>query len=90
MAELKIRKVDPAVIKKLDELARKKNMSREEYLRRYLRRLAIIEELEEAEERYHNLVSVLAERLEQSNDIIEVNNMLLESVADQLGVRADP
>ncbi|MFQ8899871.1 MAG: hypothetical protein ACLR71_18635 [[Clostridium] scindens] len=50
MGELKVRRIDPVVLKKIDDLAREKNISREEYVRRYLSRLAVMEEAEEIEE----------------------------------------
>lgn len=92
MAEMKVRKLDPVVLKKIDELAGKKHMSREEYVRRYLSRLATIEEIDQIEEKYSNLVNVILDRLDQSADIIEINNMLLERIEKKLeqGVRNDP
>ena len=84
MGELKVRRIDPVVLKKIDDLAREKNISREECVRRYLSRLAVMEEAEQIEEKYTSLVHTLADRLEQANDIIELNNMLLEKIEKKL------
>lgn len=43
-----------------------------------------MEEAEEIEEKYTSLVHTLADRLEQANDIIELNNMLLEKIEKKL------
>lgn len=76
--EIKIRKIDPVVVKKLDELAKSHGISREEYLRKWLVRAAIMEDVEKIENKYSNLVEVLADRLEQANDVIESNSRLME------------
>ncbi|WP_180715412.1 hypothetical protein [Listeria monocytogenes] len=44
MAEVKIRDLDAAVVKKLDQLAREKKMSRESFLRQFLTSIAALEE----------------------------------------------
>lgn len=80
MAELKIRKVDPVVIKKLDDLAKQHHMSREQYLRAHLSKLASMPELEEVEDKYSGLVMAVVERLERTDEMIEINNMYLEKV----------
>lgn len=84
MGEIKIRNVSEVVIYKIDELAKKKKISREEYLRRELLQLVTLPSLEEMESKYENLVSVLAERLEQNNEILDVTNMLMEKILEVL------
>lgn len=84
MAEIKIRNLDPVILKKIDEMAKKKNLSREEYLRRYLTKISELEDVIQLDEKYRNLVSVLSDRMEQANEIIEVNSMLLEKVSQKL------
>lgn len=44
MAEVKIRDLDAAVVKQLDQLAREKKMSRESFLRQFLTSIAALEE----------------------------------------------
>lgn len=76
--EIKIRKVDPVIVKKLNELAKVHGISREEYLRKWLVKVGTIEDVENLENKYSNLIEVLADRLEQANDVIENNSRILE------------
>ena len=72
------------ILKKIDETAKKKNLSREEYLRRYLTKISELEDVIQLDEKYANLVAVLSDRMEQANEIIEVNTMILEKVSQKL------
>lgn len=76
--EVKIRDVDPVIVKKIDELARKQNMSRNEYLKRCLSGYAIVQDVADLNSKYTELVNTLSERLAQANDVIETNSLLLE------------
>ena len=78
--EIKIRNVDPVIVKKIDELAKKHHMSRNQYLLQCLSRYATVQDVEELDSRYANLVDILAQRLEQANDVIETNSILLEKI----------
>lgn len=78
--EIKIRNADPVIVKKIDELAKKHHMSRNQYLLRCLSRYATVQDVEELDSRYANLINVLAQRLEQANDVIESNSILLEKI----------
>lgn len=84
MAEVKVRKLDPVIIKKIDELATDKGMTREAFLRAYLNNLAITKDIENVEDKYTTLVNLLAERLEQANDVIERNMILEEKILEIL------
>lgn len=84
MANIIIRNLEPVVIQKIEELAKKKNLSREEYLRRYLTKLSELEDVIRLDEKYANLVAVLSDRMEQANDIIEINTMLLQRIENYL------
>ena len=75
---ISIRDVDPVAIKKIDELAKKKGISRNEYLK-----IAIVQDLNEMENRYSNLVDAVVDRLEQANDIIRENSILLEKIGNR-------
>ena len=84
MADISIRNLDSVVVAKLDELAKKKKLSREEYLRRYLSRLSEMEEIKNLDEKYKNLVDVLVDRLQQANDVIEANTIMLEKIEKKM------
>ena len=78
MSDIKIRNVDSSIVSKLDELAKKKKLSREEYLRRQLLQMTTLPEINQIEEKYRNLVDSLMEQLKKNSEIMEVNSMVLE------------
>lgn len=84
MADIIIRNLEPVVLQKIDELAKKKKISREEYLRRYLTKVSELEDVVQLDEKYSNLISTLSERMEQANDVIEINTMFLQRMEDYL------
>ena len=75
--EIKIRNVDPVVVTKLDELARKQHLSRNEYLKKIVSRCAVVQDVIDLDKKYADLVNVLAERLEQAADVIATNTEIL-------------
>ena len=44
---ISLRNIDPVAIKKIDELAKKKGISRNEYLKMYIQQIAIIKDINE-------------------------------------------
>ena len=78
-----IRKVDPVAIKKIDELAKRKGISRNEYLKKHIEQMAIIKDISETEDKHANLVETVVDRLEQANDIIQENSIMLKRVIEQ-------
>lgn len=84
MADIIIRNLEPVVLQKIDELAKKKKISREEYLRRYLTKVSELADVVQLDEKYSNLISALSERMEQANDVIEINTMFLQRMEDYL------
>ena len=84
MADIIIRNLEPVVLQKIDELAKKKKISRVEYLRRYLTKVSELEDVVQLDEKYSNLISALSERMEQANDVIEINTMFLQRMEDYL------
>jgi hypothetical protein len=51
-----IREVDPAAVKKIDELARAQKVSRSRYLANMIQNFAALEEFKNFEERYQEIV----------------------------------
>lgn len=77
MADVKIRGLDPVVVKKIDELAKRKNISREQYLRNLVTQTAILGELKSIDERYENLVREIMARMEYQTDVLnQATNVL--------------
>ena len=66
MSEVKIRNLPPYVLEKLTEEARKKKISREEYIRIILTQTAMMPEVRLLDEKYQNLIHELAGRLKLS------------------------
>jgi hypothetical protein len=81
--DIKVRNVDPVAIKKIDELAKAKGISRNEYLKKYISQIAAMKEMKEVENKYSNLVNAVVDRLEQANDVIRENSMLFENIRDK-------
>ena len=57
--EIKIRNVDPVVVTKLDELARKQHLSRNEYLKKIVSRCAVVQDVIDLDKKYSDLVKGL-------------------------------
>lgn len=71
MSDVKIRNLEPYVLSKLTEEAKKKKISREEYMRILLTQAALMPEVKSIDEKYQNLVHELMGRLKYQNDILE-------------------
>ena len=78
--EIKIRNVDPVVVTKLDELARKQHLSRNEYLKKIVSSCAVVQDVIDLDKKDEDLVTVLAGRLEQAADVIATNTEILEKI----------
>lgn len=68
--EIKIRNLDPSTVKKIDMLAKRKGLSRQEYLKNHLESFAV-----------NDLHSDIIDRYEKQ---LEVNTMLLEKNAEKM------
>lgn len=68
--EIKIRNLDPSTVKKIDMLAKRKGISRQEYLKNHLESFAV-----------NDLHSDIIDRYEKQ---LEVNTMLLEKNAEKM------
>ena len=71
MGKILVRDLDPYVLQKLGEEAKKKNMSREAYVRVILTQTAMMPDLKAMDERYENLVKEVVGRLEYQNEVLE-------------------
>ena len=75
--EVRIRNVDAAAVAKIDELAQKRNMSRNAYLKQYIESLAVLDELKELDNRYASLVQTMVEAIEQNTTaLIELSELI--------------
>ena len=71
MSEVKFRNLPPYVLEKLTEEARKKKISREEYIRIILTQTAMMPEVRSLDEKYQNLIHELSGRLKYQNEVLE-------------------
>ena len=55
-----VRNLDAGVVMKLNEIAKKQGLSREEYLRTYLENLAVLDEMKKLDLKYAELVREMA------------------------------
>ncbi|XOQ47671.1 MAG: hypothetical protein ACFWUM_02000 [Eubacteriales bacterium] len=76
--DVKVRGADPAAVKKIDELARRQNISRNLFLVNLINNYAALEEFQNFEQRY-------AEALEQCLNVIRQNSIVLQKVLNIVG-----
>lgn len=84
MNEIKIRDIPADVVLRLDELARKKHMSRNEYLKRLLCSEAQFSELKDMDELYSKLVDYSLEEIKAGRQLIEQNTKVMQEVLKRL------
>ena len=84
MASIIVRNIEDEVVRRLDELAEAKEMSRETYLRGILKNHVMAAEIREVENRYGSLVEKTAAQLNVLTDSIEKNNYYVDLKLEQL------
>lgn len=82
MANILIRNVDESVALRLNELAKKKSMSREAYIRDLFN--SVSGELKELDFKYANLVELLSDQAKMLSDIIDRNTYVIEMVQERM------
>ena len=84
MANILIRNVDESVALRLNELAKKKSMSREAYIRDLFNSVSVLGELKELDFKYANLVELLSDQAKMLSDIIDRNTYVIEMVQERM------
>lgn len=79
MVNIQVRNVPDNVALKLNEMAAKKKMSREQFLRNYFEKMTVENDVTFAEDRYRELVNILIDRLEENNMIMEQRVQAIEN-----------
>ena len=74
--EIKIRNLDKDIVLRIDELAKKRGLSRNEYLRGQIKQLALHPEITEKEDQYKRLVKEIAVVIQQNTQVL--NELLLQ------------
>lgn len=75
--DIKIRDLDPMVIKKIDELAKKNKQSRQKFLKTQIENLSIINELQRQEDRFTLLVNRILIILKKNTDAFQNVNEVM-------------
>ena len=76
-----VRTLDAGVVMKLNEIAKKQGLSREEYLRTYLENLAVLDEMKKLDLKYAELVREMAVIIDNNTKVLKkVNDTLSEYV----------
>jgi len=68
--EIKIRNIDPTAVRKLDELAKAKKMSREKYLRELLETFSLTEFLKNQNRQYEELVKISLAQFRKNDELL--------------------
>ncbi len=81
--EIKVRNVDPIAVKKIDEIAKRKNISRQEFLKGQLETLAFFHEQTNRELQLENMLEKVLQMMGQCSTTIEkVNDIIHELMGE--------
>lgn len=84
MGYIQVRNMPEETICRLDTMAKKKGMSREQFLRERIKAITLETELKNQEDRFSGLVNLLVERLEENNQVMQEVVDCLERLEDYL------
>ncbi|MDR7247235.1 MULTISPECIES: hypothetical protein [Priestia] len=77
--EIKVRNVDPIAVKKIDEMAKRKNISRQEFLKGQLETLAFFHEQTNRELQLENMLEKVLQMMGQCSTTMEnMNDIMYE------------
>lgn len=80
-----IRGIDDAAASRLTQLAKKKGISRESYIRMYLESLAVLDDMKQLDYKYEGLVKEMAAVIENNTNelksVMETVNSLKENIS---------
>lgn len=78
--EIKVRGVDPAAVKKIDELAAKQDVSRNTFLVNMIQNFTALEEFKSFEDRYQSTVDKCLRVIDHNTDALQ---KIMEMVDDE-------
>jgi predicted nucleotide-binding protein len=81
--DIKARGVDPAAVKKIDELARKQNLSRNLFLVNLINNYAALEEFKSYERRYETVIDRCLNVIQRNSSLLEEIKRLMGNVMDE-------
>jgi len=83
--ELRLRNIDAAVLAKLEQIAEKKGLRRNDYIKRIIENAAYSSELLLLDEKYEALVAMVLQIIETNASEISRLTSLIERMADKDG-----
>ena len=78
--EIKIRYVDPVALKKIDEIAKEKKISRQEFLKGQIETLAVFQEQKDREAELENIIYKNIKMMEKCAVAIETINGFIQDM----------
>ncbi|MDM8150036.1 hypothetical protein [Priestia megaterium] len=78
--EIKVRNVDPIAVKKIDEMAKRKNISRQEFLKGQLETLAFLHEQTNRELQLENMLEKVLQMMGQCSSTMENMNDIMHEL----------
>lgn len=78
--EIKVRNVDPIAVKKIDEMAKRKNISRQEFLKGQLETLAFFHEQTNRELQLENMLEKVFQMMGQCSTTMENMNDIMQEL----------
>ena len=69
--EVKVRGIDPTAVKKIDELAKKQDVSRNTFLLNMIQNFAALEEFKSFEERYQTTLNKCLRVIQKNTDTLQ-------------------
>ncbi|PFL68505.1 hypothetical protein COJ36_06855 [Priestia megaterium] len=78
--EIKVRNVDPIAVKKIDEMAKRKNISRQEFLKGQLETLAFFHEQTNRELQLENMLEKVLQMMGQCSTTMENMNDIMNEL----------
>lgn len=79
-----VRGIDASALKKIDDLARERGQSRNTFVCEALESLAILSELKAMEDKYKNLVEVIADIVKVNTDAMNRNTEILKAYMEDV------
>ena len=68
--EIKIRNLDVKTIQRIDEVAKEKGLSRQQFLKNYIETLSVIDIIKDSETKYVDLVNQLSFLIKENTNVL--------------------
>lgn len=68
--EIKIRNLDVKTIQRLDEVAKEKGLSRQQFLKNHIETLSVIDIIKDSEDKYVDLVNQLSFLIKENTNVL--------------------